>query len=343
MPPSTSPVPSSTPGETSSKRAGAAGLVRDCHGDLRAEHVIVPERGDIYVYDCIEFNPELRQIDVAADIAFLVMDLTRLGAEPFGLRLVADYRARRRRPGRRCPAPLLRLLPRVGAGQGRLHPRAGAARRGPRARAGPRRGRRADAARPPLRLAVPRSRGARPLRRLGKRQDDRGPAGRGGERLGAPVLGRHAQAACRARSNRSRWRGAVFARAHARDLPRARDDGGTSARARSRSRRRRHLSRARGARCLSRRARRSVGSAAVRRVPCITTTLLARIRERELQPDRISDADATVVERQLADSSPSTRSPSDGGRSCRPRLPRRAGRRLEAILDGSLLPSTLGE
>jgi uncharacterized protein len=68
------------------------GLVRDCHGDLRAEHVIAPEQGDVYVYDCIEFNPELRQIDVAADIAFLVMDLTRLGAESLALRLVAEYR-----------------------------------------------------------------------------------------------------------------------------------------------------------------------------------------------------------------------------------------------------------
>jgi hypothetical protein len=48
------------------------GSVRDCHGDLRAEHVIVPEDGEIYVYDCIEFNPELRQIDVAADFAFLL-------------------------------------------------------------------------------------------------------------------------------------------------------------------------------------------------------------------------------------------------------------------------------
>ena len=75
------------------------GLVRDCHGDLRAEHVIVPEHGNVYVYDCIEFNPELRQIDVAADIAFLVMDLTRLGAEPLALRLIADYRRAGGDPG----------------------------------------------------------------------------------------------------------------------------------------------------------------------------------------------------------------------------------------------------
>ena len=77
----------------------SGGLVRDCHGDLRAEHVIVPEQGDVYVYDCIEFNPELRQIDVAADIAFLVMDLTRLGAESFASLLIAGYRRAGGDPG----------------------------------------------------------------------------------------------------------------------------------------------------------------------------------------------------------------------------------------------------
>ncbi len=76
-----------------------AGLVRDCHGDLRAEHVIVPDRGDLYVYDCVEFNPALRQIDVAADIAFLVMDLARLGAEGAALGLLDDYRRAGGDPG----------------------------------------------------------------------------------------------------------------------------------------------------------------------------------------------------------------------------------------------------
>ena len=71
---------------------GRAGMVRDCHGDLRAEHVIVPQAGEVYVYDCIEFNPALREIDVAADLAFLVMDLARLGAEPVAATLVARYR-----------------------------------------------------------------------------------------------------------------------------------------------------------------------------------------------------------------------------------------------------------
>lgn len=68
------------------------GLVRDCHGDLRAEHVIVPERGAPYLFDGIEFDPGLRRIDVAADLAFLVMDLAALGHEDLALTLVEVYR-----------------------------------------------------------------------------------------------------------------------------------------------------------------------------------------------------------------------------------------------------------
>lgn len=69
-----------------------AGQVRDCHGDLRAEHVIVPARAPLYVFDCVEFNASLRRIDVAADIAFLVMDLARLGADRLARRLAEAYR-----------------------------------------------------------------------------------------------------------------------------------------------------------------------------------------------------------------------------------------------------------
>lgn len=72
------------------ERRAAAGLVRDGHGDLRAEHVLVTD--PIQVYDCVEFDRGLREIDVAADVAFLVMDLERLaGREPCE-RLAAAYR-----------------------------------------------------------------------------------------------------------------------------------------------------------------------------------------------------------------------------------------------------------
>lgn len=54
------------------------GRIRDCHGDLRAEHVFL-EGDDVQVIDCIEFNREFRCQDTASDLAFLTMDLDRLG------------------------------------------------------------------------------------------------------------------------------------------------------------------------------------------------------------------------------------------------------------------------
>jgi aminoglycoside phosphotransferase family enzyme/predicted kinase len=74
------------------ERRAAAGRIRDGHGDLRAEHAIVPLGSAPYVYDCIEFDPRLREIDVAADLAFLVMDLVRLGRPECARDLVVTYR-----------------------------------------------------------------------------------------------------------------------------------------------------------------------------------------------------------------------------------------------------------
>lgn len=68
----------------------AQGRVRECHGDLRAEHVIL--RPQLSVVDCVEFDAALRTLDVADDLAFLVMDLTRLGAQPLATALVSAYR-----------------------------------------------------------------------------------------------------------------------------------------------------------------------------------------------------------------------------------------------------------
>jgi hypothetical protein len=48
------------------------GRIRDCHGDLQSSNIFVTDR--TYVFDCIEFNTRFRYSDVAADIAFLVMD-----------------------------------------------------------------------------------------------------------------------------------------------------------------------------------------------------------------------------------------------------------------------------
>jgi uncharacterized protein len=75
-----------------------AGRVRDCHGDLRAEHVVL-EAAEPSIVDCVEFDSELRAIDVGADLAFLVMDLTRLRRADLGRELVRSYRLAGGAPG----------------------------------------------------------------------------------------------------------------------------------------------------------------------------------------------------------------------------------------------------
>ena len=52
----------------------AAGHVREVHGDLHARNV-VRHAGRLIAFDCMEFEPEFRWIDVAADVAFLFMDI----------------------------------------------------------------------------------------------------------------------------------------------------------------------------------------------------------------------------------------------------------------------------
>lgn len=66
------------------------GLVREVHGDLRAEHVLLD--GGSHIVDCIEFDPDLRSLDVADDLAFLVMDLTAHGGDRFARTLLRAYR-----------------------------------------------------------------------------------------------------------------------------------------------------------------------------------------------------------------------------------------------------------
>ena len=50
------------------------GHVRHCHGDLHLGNILV-ENAKPVLFDCIEFNEKLSQIDVLYDLAFLLMDL----------------------------------------------------------------------------------------------------------------------------------------------------------------------------------------------------------------------------------------------------------------------------
>ena len=59
------------------------------HGDLRPEHVcLLPTP---VVFDCIEFNRELRIVDPVAELAFLAMECERLGASWIGAHLLERY------------------------------------------------------------------------------------------------------------------------------------------------------------------------------------------------------------------------------------------------------------
>ncbi len=48
--------------------------VRECHGDLHLGNIVRTESG-LTAFDCLEFDAELREIDVYSDAAFLFMDL----------------------------------------------------------------------------------------------------------------------------------------------------------------------------------------------------------------------------------------------------------------------------
>lgn len=50
------------------------GMVRECHGDLHLGNLAWAD-GHLIIFDCIEFSPALRWIDVISEVAFCFMDL----------------------------------------------------------------------------------------------------------------------------------------------------------------------------------------------------------------------------------------------------------------------------
>jgi len=68
----------------------AQGRVRECHGDLHLGNMLL-RNGRIEVFDCLEFSPALRWIDVISDLAFLVMDLQQRGQPALGARLLNHW------------------------------------------------------------------------------------------------------------------------------------------------------------------------------------------------------------------------------------------------------------
>lgn len=70
----------------------AAGHACEGHGDLLADDIFCLDDGP-RILDCLEFDDALRLDDVLADIAFLAMDLERLGRGDLAKRFLAAYRA----------------------------------------------------------------------------------------------------------------------------------------------------------------------------------------------------------------------------------------------------------
>ncbi|MFZ1640870.1 MAG: AAA family ATPase, partial [Candidatus Contendobacter sp.] len=66
----------------------ASGWIRECHGDLHLGNMVLADAGQVVIFDCIEFNDDLRWIDVINDLAFLTMDLRFRGAGPFAQRVL---------------------------------------------------------------------------------------------------------------------------------------------------------------------------------------------------------------------------------------------------------------
>lgn len=73
------------------------GFIRECHGDMHLGNmVLINDR--IRLFDCLEFNEQLRWIDVMSEVAFLVMDLDYHGQKALAahflncyLRVTGDY------------------------------------------------------------------------------------------------------------------------------------------------------------------------------------------------------------------------------------------------------------
>jgi uncharacterized protein len=72
------------------ERRVVQGRIRDGHGDLHAGSICVEGRR-LQLFDCIEFAPRFRCADVAAEVAFLAMDLAHRGRADLASAFVKAY------------------------------------------------------------------------------------------------------------------------------------------------------------------------------------------------------------------------------------------------------------
>lgn len=68
----------------------AQGFIRECHGDLHLGNIALLPAGPC-IFDGIEFDPELRWIDIQSEAAFLVMDCASRGRADLGQRFLDGW------------------------------------------------------------------------------------------------------------------------------------------------------------------------------------------------------------------------------------------------------------
>ena len=95
------------------------GRIVDGHGDLLADDIFCLDDGP-RILDCLDFDDRLRWVDGLDDVAFLAMDLERLGAPELAEQFMAGLCRVTRGPGTRVTAASLRRLPGLRPRQDRL-------------------------------------------------------------------------------------------------------------------------------------------------------------------------------------------------------------------------------
>ncbi len=68
------------------------GWIRECHGDLHLGNLVWLD-GRIQAFDCLEFDPALRWVDLISDLAFLLMDCLYLGRKDLGFAVLDAWLA----------------------------------------------------------------------------------------------------------------------------------------------------------------------------------------------------------------------------------------------------------
>ncbi|MBT8195189.1 MAG: hypothetical protein HKO56_07145 [Bacteroidia bacterium] len=74
---------------TEFKQRVQSNMIRDCHGDLHSGNIFLEE--EPVIFDCIEFNPAFRQIDLLYEVAFFCMDLDSFGRRDLAKLFMEEY------------------------------------------------------------------------------------------------------------------------------------------------------------------------------------------------------------------------------------------------------------